>query len=88
MTTSPAAFRIEIASVPDRDDLVAEVWCGAELFAELRHEAGDVSVQLYCPSRSGQWDMRLADLIAVLDNARERLGPAHADGHDDEDLVR
>ena len=38
---------IELVSVPDRDDLVAEVWLGQYLLAELRQEGGHVRVQLY-----------------------------------------
>lgn len=80
MSATSAAFRILIASGPDRDDLVAEVWLGEDLFAELCHEAGGVSVQLYSPPTAGPWDVRLADLLAVLDRAQGCLGPASEGG--------
>lgn len=74
MMTSPPTFKVEIASVPDRDDLVAEVWYGDDLVAELRHEASSVHIQIYS-SPTGKWDMRLADFVRVLEKARDRLGP-------------
>jgi len=64
---------IELVSVPDRDDLVAEVWLGQYLLAELRHEGGQVRVQLY-PASSGQaWDVPYEALRAALVQARSKL---------------
>ncbi len=77
-------FRVEIASLPDREDVVAEIWVGDELFAELRHESTAVSVQIYCPAALVHWDLRFADLTAALEDARKRLGSAVADRADDE----
>ena len=79
MITPSATFTVEITSVPDREDLVAEVWYGDDLVAELRHEDSGVYIELYSPP-TGKWDMRLADLVGVLDKARDRLGPAPTDG--------
>ena len=64
---------IELVSVPDRDDLVAEVWLGRALLAELRQEGGQVRVQLY-PDSSGQpWDLPVADLCSALAKASAKL---------------
>lgn len=65
---------IEITSVPDRDDLVAEIWKGGDMLGELRHEDGGLRVQIY-PAPSGPWDVGYDDLVAVLSQAREKLGP-------------
>lgn len=83
--TSCAPFTIELTGVPDRDELVVEIWCGDQLFAELRHDGADVAVQLYCPSSPRTWDIRLADLLDVLHKARDRLGPVHPRSHDGDD---
>ncbi len=65
---------IERVSVPDRDDLVAEVRLGRALLAELRQEGGQVRVQLY-PDSSGQpWDLPVADLCSALAKASAKLG--------------
>ena len=70
-TDSP--LTIELVSVPDRDDLVAEVWLGQSLLAGLRHEGGQVRVQLY-PTASGQsWDVPYEALRAALVQARSKL---------------
>jgi hypothetical protein len=69
MTTS---LRIQVASVPDRDDLVAEIWSGSEQVAELRKENGAPQIQLYS-RQSGWWDFPYADFVAALQTAREEL---------------
>jgi len=74
MTKQPdPVFKVELVSVPGRDDLVAEVWLGQSLLAELRHEGGQVRVQLY-PASSGQaWDVPYEALRAALVQARSKL---------------
>lgn len=68
-------FSIEVTSVPDRPGLVAEVWWGQELLAELRHEDGVLRVQLY-PSSDGQsWDFPYEAFAVALQQARDKLGP-------------
>ena len=67
-------FKVELTSVPDRDALVAELWFGEELFAELRHEPDGVKAQFY-ESAAGRWDLPYDELTAALEEARERLGP-------------
>ena len=71
-------FTVEIASVPDRDELVAEVWSGDQLLAELRVEAGVVRIQLYPPpdgppDGAPHWDVPYDELLAALQTARTRL---------------
>jgi hypothetical protein len=46
---------IEIASVPHREELVAELWCGAEQVAELSQDGGRLVLQVF-PRRSGVWE--------------------------------
>ena len=45
---------IQIASVPDRDSLVAELWSGSTQVAELSRENGPLIVQIYRPT-SGKY---------------------------------
>lgn len=40
-------YKIEIASVEDRDYLVAEIWIDNELFAEINQESGKLNIQFY-----------------------------------------
>ena len=66
------ALTISLASVSDRDDLVAEVWCGKVLLAEARVETGVGMVHLY-PSAVGAWDVPIDELITTFATARDRL---------------
>ena len=73
-TTNSPSFAVELSSVPDRDGVVAEVWLGQVLLAQLHHEDGVVRVQFY-PMPSGHiWELSYDDLIAALITARTRLG--------------
>jgi len=66
------SFRIQVASVPDRDELVAEIWWGNEQVAELRKEYEGPHIQVYS-RQSGWWDFPYAEFLAVLQRAREEL---------------
>jgi len=69
----PPTLTIELASVPDRDDLVAELWQGTALIAEVRWEEQMLRVQLY-PSEAGHpFDVPYEDLVAALLTAKARL---------------
>jgi hypothetical protein len=80
--TSRTPFAIQLASVPDRDDLVAEVWVGQDLFAELRHESGNTWLQVYS-APGGRWELRFEELQVALQQARDRLGSSPSTPQDD-----
>jgi hypothetical protein len=61
-----------VASVPDRDDLVVEIWSGSEQVAELRREDAGPQIQMYS-RKTGWWEFPYADFLAVLKRAREEL---------------
>lgn len=67
------AFQIQLASVPDRDGLVAEIWFGEELVAELRTSDGALRCQLYAPANGVHWDLPYGEWIDALRRAEERL---------------
>jgi len=69
-------FRIELASVPDREYLVAEISLSEELFAELRWDAGRVLVQVFPRASGACWEVSLEELQRILALARDRLGHA------------
>lgn len=68
-------FSVEVTSVPDRPDLVAEVWSGEELLAELRHEDSGLRVQLYPAPNRQSWDFSYEELTVALQQARDKLEP-------------
>ena len=64
---------IRIASVPDREQPVAELWCGDTQWGELSQEGGRLVLELY-PGPAGQpWRFAFADVSAALEQARRRL---------------
>lgn len=67
------SLRIQVASVPDRDDLVVEIWLGSEQVAELRNEAGIPQIQVYPSRHAAWWDFPYADFVSVLGRALEEL---------------
>lgn len=68
-------FTIEIASVPDRDDVVAEIWSGDAMVAELhRGTSGGVEIEIYATESHDPWSFDLASWLAVLAEAQRKLG--------------
>ena len=67
-------FRIQIASVSDRDEVVAEIWLGDAMVAEVRRgERGELQIEIY-PRDSGPWNLELKSWLAALVEAQRRLG--------------
>jgi hypothetical protein len=68
-------FTIKIASVPDRDDVVAEIWLGDAMVAELhRGSVGSVEIEIYATESHGPWRFELSSWLAILAEAQRRLG--------------
>jgi hypothetical protein len=68
-------FSIELTSVLDRDDLVAEVWFGPDLVAEIRYQSGEARLQVFTSPAGGHWDLPLDEFLAALQEARDKLAP-------------
>jgi hypothetical protein len=68
------AFVVDIASSPDRDEVVAEIWWNDQMVAEIRQGAdGNRYLDVYpSPSRT-PWSFRLADWLDALKEAESRL---------------
>ena len=69
----PPTLTIELASVPDREELVAEIWLGTALIAEVRQEERMLRVQLYLSETGHPFDVPYEDLVASLMTAKARL---------------
>jgi len=67
-------FTIEVASVPHRDELVAELWLGTEQVAELSQDGGALTLQMY-PPPSGRWEFEFESFLAAVTAMRTRLLP-------------
>ncbi len=71
MTTSKLS--VLLASWPDEDDLVAEIWLGDQYVADVKVD-GDVFVVTLCPTEVVQ--VMVDDLKEALEAACRRLRPA------------
>lgn len=68
-----AKLTFTIASVPDREVPVAELWSDDEMWGELTREAGRVRLDLY-PRRSGEpWRFDYAEVEESLEEAKAAL---------------
>jgi hypothetical protein len=64
---------MDIASPPDREKLVAELFFGSEQWAEINQESNHLILELY-PRRDGRpWEFSYDEAIAALEHARRRL---------------
>ena len=68
-----AQLTFTISSVPDRDDLVAELWFGDDMFAELRTENGTMMAAFYAPPHHRAWEFPVQEFQQVLQAAASRL---------------
>lgn len=68
-------LKVQIASVPDRDNLVAEIWVGDQQLAEVSQETGTLKIEIY--QRTGEargiWEIEFDELVNALQEARNKL---------------
>lgn len=65
---------VEVASTPDRDGLVAEIWWDNQMIAEVRKSGdGDLYVDLYPSPSRVPWSFRLDDFMRAMKEAERRL---------------
>ena len=69
------SFILQVASSPDRDALVTEIWWNDLMVAEMRRGSdGHRYIDLYpSPSRT-PWSFRLEEWLAVTKEAESLLG--------------
>lgn len=63
-------LNIEISSVPDRNKLVAEIWYGNNLIAEINQESDYLEIELY-PLQKVTLDYQ--EFLKILEDAKNRL---------------
>ncbi|WP_426442286.1 hypothetical protein [Bradyrhizobium genosp. P] len=61
------SFVLQIASPPDRDELVTEVWWNDQLVAEVRRSAdGKQFIDLYASPSRIPWSFEFQEWLAVM----------------------
>jgi hypothetical protein len=67
---------IQIASVPDRENLVAELWYNDEQWGEVSRENGITKLEIYPRINKDNpniWSFDLSEVIAKLQEAQKNL---------------
>jgi hypothetical protein len=73
MTNSTTKMSVDVASPPDREKLVAEIFYDREQWAEIHQESGALALELY-PRRDGKpWEFSFDEALAALQDAQRRL---------------
>jgi hypothetical protein len=63
----------QVASPPDRNKLVVELWWGNEQWAEINQESGSLEIELY-PRKTGEpWRFPLLEVIEAVQMAGPHL---------------
>ena len=65
-------FTIEIASPPDRENLVAEIWLDDQMIAELNQENGDLELEIFTYEK-GKLKLNYNNFVEALKTAKEKL---------------
>lgn len=63
-------FKIELASVPDRENLVAEIWYNEILVAEINQEAENLEIEFYLNEKI---KFELDDFLKAVENAKGKI---------------
>ena len=66
-------FRIDVASPPDREKLVAEVFFDDEQIAEINQETAELQIEIYPRPSGTPWVLSCGDFLAALNQAKQRL---------------
>ncbi len=66
-------MEVTLSSVPDREDVVAEIWYEDEMLAELREEGESLVIEVYGRPGGVPWNLNYSELMAGLRRAKERL---------------
>ena len=73
MPKTPNHLTVSIASVPDRDEVVAELWEGDVQVGELAHVGGRLILQLYAGPRSSGWEFDYGEFVRAIGEMQHRL---------------
>ena len=63
-------FNTELSSVPDRENLVAEIWYEKKMVAEVSKETEKFVIEFYL---DGKISFMLDEFFEVLENAKRRI---------------
>lgn len=65
-------FRIEITSVPDREELVAEIWNENQMIAEINQDSENLILEIYS-NQNSTLKIDYDAFLKVLIEAKDKL---------------
>ena len=65
--------RITLSSLPDRENLVAEIFFDGVQFAEISNENNQFLIQFYPHPRKDCWELPFNKVLEVIKNAKLKL---------------
>ena len=66
-------MNIRIASVPDREEVVAEVYSGNNQFAEISQDNNEIRIEFYPKSENEFWNFKFDEIMEALNQAKVHL---------------
>ena len=78
-------FRVTIASLPDRENLVAEIFYEGVQWVEISHEENEMLIHFYPYPNKKVWEFPLDEALKILENAKQKMvalgskNPTHID---------
>lgn len=68
-----STLTLQLASPPDREHLVAEIWLGNNQVAEISQESSEPVLEIYPNPEGGAWLLPLASFVAAVQQATQHL---------------
>lgn len=66
-------FRITVISLPDRENIVSEIFYKGEQWVEISQETGELLIQFYNSNKGDHWEFSFDEAFNVLEKAKKRL---------------
>ncbi len=66
-------WRTQIASLPDKDFVVVEIYYEDEQWAEISQENGRPLITMFSPIGSQYWELDVDEVLHIINHAKGRL---------------
>lgn len=66
-------FTIKIGSVPNREELVAEIYYEHEQWVEISQEEAQLIMKFYNPLNNKYWEFPCDEALNILERAKNKL---------------
>lgn len=66
-------FEIIIASLPDKENVVAEIYYRNKYWAQISQESGQCILKLYSDPDGQKWEFEFEEAMNILNKAKEKL---------------